>query len=439
MRGLGTGVLALGAWQSGSWARGALFTAGLVVVVALLAAGAWALTRLAKRPRRRARPWLRYGLAALYRPGSATTGAIVALGLGMLVVLTMFLVERRLDEALRRELPPDAPSAFLIDIQPDQWPGVQTLLEREEVLAIDSVPVVMARFTAIDGTGVEELAKRGKSPEDEDRWALRREQRLTFLEELPADNEIVAGELWSKPGVAEVSLEKDYAEALDVEVGSVLALSIQGVPLELEVTSIRTVDWGTFGINFYMVVEPEVLEDAPHHRVAAVRLPPESEQSFQDALALGFPNVTMIRIREVLEKITGILSQLGLGVRLLGWLTVVAGLAILAGAVSAASLRRGAEVALLKTLGMTRRQVVAGFATEYALVGLVAGVIGSAGAGVLAWLVLTRGMEIEWTLAPLSHFGAVVGTVFLAVAAGLASSTWALGRRPVEALRSAEG
>lgn len=449
------GVFALAVWQSGSLDLGARFAASVVAVTAVLAGAAYGLTRLASRPRRFTRLWVRQGFAALSRPGASTVGATVALGLGVLVILTMYLVERRLSAQFDQEVPQDAPSAFLIDIQPDQWRGVQDLLEAEGALAVDSAPVVMARFTSIDGTPIEELVERRPSAERRDeesgrddrdrrrggggRWALRREQRLAYFDELPGDNVVVKGELWSKPGVDEVSVEEEYAEDIGVEVGSTLVLDIQGVPLELEVTSIRTVDWSSFGINFYMVVEPGVLDEAPQYRIAAVRLPEGAEQTLQDGLAYDFPNVTVIRIRDVLERITGILRQLGLGVRLLGALTVLAGLAILAGAVSAGSLRRGAEVALMKTLGMTRRQVVAGFAAEYALVGLVAGVIGSAGAGVLAWLVVTQGMELGWVFEPVSHLGATAGTVVMAVVAGLASSTWALQRRPVEVLRAADG
>jgi putative ABC transport system permease protein len=452
-----SGIFALAVWQSGSLDLGARFAGGVVAVTAVLAAAAYGLTRLAARPRRFTRLWLRQGFAALARPGASTVSATVALGLGVLVILTMVLVERRLSAQFDEEVPADAPSAFLIDIQPDQWPGVQRLLESEGALAVQSAPVVMARFTSIDGKPIEELVGRrrersseGRGEEEErnerDRrregsepWALRREQRLAYFDELPDDNVVVAGELWSKPGVDEVSVEEEYAESIGVGLGSKILLDIQGVPLELEVTSIRTVDWSSFGINFYMVVEPGVLDEAPQYRIAAVRLPEGAEQTLQDGLAYDFPNVTVIRLRDVLERITGILRQLGLGVRLLGGLTVLAGLAILAGAVSAGSLRRGAEVALLKTLGMTRRQVAAGFAAEYALIGLIAGVIGSAGAGVLSWLVTTRGMELGWTFEPLGHLGAVAGTVLLAVFAGLASSTWALQRRPVEALRAADG
>src|SRR6185436_2893099 len=148
------------------------------------------------------RPWLRHGVAALARPGASTFSAIVALGLGVLVVLGMSLVQRRLTEELSAELPKEAPSAFLIDIQPKQWPGVEKLLHEQGATRLQSVPVVMARIAAIDGRPVEELSRRRpdrqrrEEPEEREereerndreegergeggsrRWALTREQR----------------------------------------------------------------------------------------------------------------------------------------------------------------------------------------------------------------------------------------------------------------------
>jgi putative ABC transport system permease protein len=434
-------VLLGGIWlfatlQAGSALLGAEFAGGAVAATLALAGAGVALARLVGRaPRRFARVWVRHGLAALARPGASTVGAIVGLGLGVLVVLGMSQVERQLAAQIDRELPHDAPTAFLIDIQPDQWAGVRDLLTGAGATGVDSVPVVMARLQAVDGKSVEDLA--GRSPGERDRrWALTREQRLTYLEKLPADNQVVEGRLWGDPSRPEVSLEADFAKEIGAKLGSRLGFDIQGVPIELWVTSLRTVKWETFGINFFLVVEPGVLEDAPQFRLAAARLPAGGEQQVQDRLAAAYPNVTMLQTRAILERIAGILRRIGLGVRFLGGFTVLAGIAILAGAVSAGSARRGREVALLKTLGMTRRGVGAVFATEYALIGAVAGVIGAAGGGVLSWFVLTRGMEAHWRLEPAAYGVAVAGAIGLAVAAGLAASLTALRRRPIEALRA---
>jgi putative ABC transport system permease protein len=454
------GVWAMAAVQARSLDLGARFTGGVALAAALLAGAAALVSRGVRRvPREAVRSlWLRHGLASLARPGAAAMSAIVALGLGVLVVVAMSLVEQRLTAELSAELPRDAPTAFLIDIQPPQWPGVEALLKKAGAARIDSVPVVMARLAAIDGRTVEELSRQeaGSGPEGERaeerssggprgrsrerggrrRWALSREQRLTYMRELPKDNVIVDGSLWSDPDHAEVSVEQEFAENLGIKLGSTLRFDIQGVPVELKVTSLRTVDWKTFGINFFLVVEPGVLDHAPQQRLAAVRLPRGGEQRVQDLLAASYPNVTVLRIREILEKIVKVMDRIGLGIRFLGGFTVLAGIAILAGAVSAGSARRGREVALLKTLGMTRRGVAGAFAVEYALIGLVAAAIGAGGGYALAWGVITRGFELRWELQPWPLAVALTAGVVLTVVAGLAASLRALERRPIEVLRA---
>ncbi len=438
---LAAGVAAAAAVQSGSALRGALFAGGMTAVAAALTAGAWLVVRAVGRtPRSRGPVGLRHGLAALARPGAGTLGAVVALGLGVVTVLGMHLVQQRLSAQLAADLPDAAPTAFLVDIQPDQWPGVRDALEGAGATGVDSVEVVIARLREIAGVPVTRLveADRDAGRGGDRSWVLTREQRLTSMASLPEDNVIVAGELWSVPGRPEVSIEQEYAADLGVGIGDTVVLDIQGVELELLVSSIRTVDWGRFTINFFLVVEPGALEGAPAFRIAAARLPEAAELTLQNRLAAEFPNVTMLRLREVLEKVVSILEQVGAGVRLLGGFTVLAGIAILGGAVSAQAVRRGREAALYKTLGMTRAQVATVFAVEYALVGLVAGGIGAVGGTVLAFAVTRYGMEIEWAWHPLALLAGVAATVALSVAAGLAASARALAVRPLAVLRRSE-
>lgn len=434
---LAAGLVLLATAQSGSFRDGALFTAGLAVVAGLLALAAWALTRWARRFRDLADSrsiTLTHGLAALARPGAATLSAIVALGLGVLVVLGMSLVESQLTERLRTQLPKKAPTVFLVDVQPDQWPGVQEILAANGATDVESVAIVTARIGAIDGTPADQLAAAAKE-NPERRWALRREQRMTYLAKLPEDNLVVEGSLWSDPAAAEVSVEKEFAAELGLQLGSKVTFDIQGVPVECVVTSIRTVDWQTFRFNFYFIVEPGVLEQAPQMRAAVAHLPDANVQALQDAIFARYPNVGLLNVRAILSRIAGILDRIGLGVRFVGAFTVLAGIGILAGAIAASSARRGREVALLKTLGMTRRGVVALFALEYALIGLTAAAIGTAGAGVLAWTVITRGMDLEWTSDPWRFAFALAGATALAVLAGLAASARPLAMRPIEVLR----
>jgi putative ABC transport system permease protein len=155
----------------------------------------------------------------------------------------------------------------------------------------------------------------------------------------------------------------------------------------------------------------------------------------QDLLAQGFPNVTLVDVRQVLAKVAAVFHRLGLGVRFLGGFVALAGVAILFGAVAASAVRRAREVALLKTLGFTRRGVAALFAVEHALTGAVAGVLGVLGGAAIARQVVVEQMELDWHLFPGTLGTALALAVVLTLVAGLAASSRALRQRPIEALR----
>ena len=437
---LGAVTLAIGAvfggawWQSESLRDAAWFSIGLVLLAALLWVASRGLARLARAlPRQHFPPVLAHGVAALGRPSASTIAAIVALGLGALVVVAMQLVQSRLERELAHAVPDDAPTVFFMDVQRDQAEGVRALLAGGGAESVDEVPVVTARLSAIDGVSVLELP--GRRPGGPSRWALTREQRLTWLSALPESNTLVAGSLWSDPELHEVSVEEDFARELGVELGTRLTFDVQGVPVDLTVTSLRRVEWRSFAINFFLVAEPGALDEAPHMRLMAARLAPEAEESVQSACMQSFPNVTPVRVRAILERVRGVFDRLALAVRALGAMTVAAGLAILAGVAASTAAQRGREVALYKTLGITRGQVAALYATEYALCGLVAGAIGSVFALVLAGAFLEGVLELPREL-PLAALPiAALAMAVLSAVAGLGASLRALAVPPLASLR----
>jgi len=432
---IAAGVFAIAYVQAQSLRMAAVFVLGMAVAALILAGAARLLAAAVVRAAKdRVRVVVRHGLASLARPGAGTLPALTALGLGVLVVVAIALVQRGLAERLRADLPKDAPNVFLVDLKTAQWPQVKSILEANGAVSVNSVPIVGARLSSVDGVPAAELAKRAKD-DGRRRWIFTREQNLTTLPTLPKDNVVVEGKLWSDPR-PEISIERDFARDMGAKLGSKVVFDVQGIPIELVVTSLRTVEWKSFGINFFLVVEPGVLDDAPQLRVAAARLPAGREQAVQDALAAATPNVTMLRVREIVEKVAAVLERLGLGIRLLGGFAITAGVAILAGAIGANAHLRGREVAILKTLGATRSGVVAIFAIEFALVGLVAGLIGTGAGTVLAWAVLTRVMDLEWTWHPAVLAAAPPATAVLAIVAGIAASAGALRKRPIEVLRA---
>lgn len=409
------------------------FVLGLAVVSGLAAAGAALLVRLMRPLAHRVRSWwLRHGLASVGRPGSGLVPAVVALGLGATVVLTTVLVEGRLYAQIAQEFPESAPSAFLLDVQPDQVAGVQSLLAEVGAVHTRAAPMVVGRLVSVDGVGAEELAAQR---EEGDRWQLTREQRLSYMPALPADNTILEGAPFSEAVTSELSIEERYAERLGVKLGSVVQFDVQGVPVELRVTSIRSVSWQSFNMNFFLVAEPGVLEAAPQTHLVTTQLPAELESSTQDRLATAFPNVTMVSVRTVLAQARGLLERLAWAVRAVGAFTAAAGVAILATGIIAEAGRRGRQVALLKTLGTTRAGVMGLLAVEYALVGLLAGLVGSVGAVGLSWVLVTRVMTLSWATDWWAVGFAVGGAAFLVSTVGVLANQRALRVPPAQVLR----
>ncbi len=429
------GVLAAAWIQAGEFRPAAWFTAGFAVLVGVLFLCAKALTFAARHlPRRYLPPYLKNGVAALARPGAGTTGAIVALGLGTMVVTGMWLIETRMREGILGRIPPDAPTFFLVNIRAGQREGVRRELLDAGSRWVGQVPVVTARIVSIDGESIDDLASEAKDS-GRSRRTLTREQRLTWRRDLPQDNEIVEGALWSDPGRPEVSVEKQFAERLGVEIGSRIEFDVQGVPLTFFVTSIRSVEWESFAINFFLVVEPGFLDETSALYVANARVPEENESGLQDRLAAAYPGIIVLRVRPILEQFLNLLGRIAAGIRLLGSFSVLAGLAILAGAVSATALRRGREVALLKTLGVTRPGVAVLLLTEYGLSGLVAGAVGAAGALLLTHAYFEYVVGLEVTLPLMALPIAAIGCGILTAICGVAASARALNVSPIEALR----
>jgi putative ABC transport system permease protein len=427
------GVLGAAWVQADEPLHAAWFTGGFALLVGLLFLVALGLIAAARvLPRRRLSPYLVHGVSALARPGAGTAGIVVALGLGAMVMTTVVLVESTLRDALRSQVPEQAPSVFLIDIQENQRAGVQALLEEAGASNVDTVPVVNARIAAIDGTPVSEIDAddTGRS-----RWSLTREQRLTWRQELTPDNRITAGALWSDPDRQEVSIEERYARRLGVDVGSTLTFDVQGVSVEVRVTSLRSVEWQSFSINFFLVLEPGTLDGAPATWLLSAQVPEDAESALQDRVAAAHPGVSVLRVGAVLEQVMELLGRISIGLRILGLLTVLAGLAILAGAIAATALRRGREVALLKTLGVTRGGIVLLFVTEYGLCGALAGLVGAGGALLLAWTWLVHVADVDVALPFVAVPLTMVAFAVLTSVCGVLASARALAVRPNAVLR----
>jgi putative ABC transport system permease protein len=422
-------------WQAGSPKIASIFLLATAAALGLLAGLARGLAGLARRlPRLPSLAW-RHGVASLHRPGGQTTGIVVALGIGVMLVVTVGLLERSMDRFFDLERRRDTPSFFFVDIQPDQAEAFARTVSAADTGARPALtPVVRGRLAAIDGRPVRRERTEGR----EDGWRFTREYVLTYAATPPAANVITRGRWWTPAEAAarpRVSVEEEAAAAFGVHVGGTLTFDIQGVPVQAEVMSLRKVDWRSFTTNFFVIFSPGALDGAPLTYVATARVAPTAEAAVQDAVVGAFPNVTAVPVREVLERVEMVMSQIGVAVRVIALFVVGAGVVVLASALAASRYQRLYESALLRTLGATRAVVARAFAVEYACLGAAAGLAGTALAALLAWIVLRFVLEVPWTFEPAPLVLGVTGAVGMALAVGFLATFRLLGQRPLPLLR----
>ncbi|HSF68658.1 MAG TPA: FtsX-like permease family protein [Nitrospiraceae bacterium] len=440
------GLCALSVWQADSWSIGFLFLGALSLAIAILFVCARVFVRgLAWVPLPPVLS-LRYALSNVVRPGSQATGIMVAIGIGVMIIVTVSLVEQALLSQIQENRPADAPTFFFIDIQTDQANEFVSLINRETGHGRPELtPLVRSRLHAINGQVVkveEEVGKDHKRTEGKEargkQWYFTREYVLTFLDHLPKDNTLVKGEWW-KPGqvfpTPQVSVEEEAATNLGLQIGSIVEFDIQGTTVAAEVSSIRKVEWGNFSTNFYMILSPGAIAGVPFTYVATVRVLPQQEVPLQEAVVTSFPNVTAINIGDVLEGFARVLDRLSLVIRAVALFCVAAGGLVMAAALAATRYRRLYESVILKALGATRSLIARAFAMEYVLLGAVAGLIGLVLGSGLSWAVLRLVFDLSWSMHPQVLGVGLFLTMALTLIVGFASTYRILGQRPLAVLR----
>ena len=341
---IGGCLLGLAIWQAHSLSLG-LFFAGAFLVGILVLLGGTSVLFLILRHIHFPQQWLlRHSTNNLQRPGNFTKAMTLAIGIGVMLMTTLVTVQQTLLNLIEDQIPASAPSFFFIDIQPDQQElFLQTLNRHIPQSHYDLVPVVRSRLMAIDGQSINPEEHKGKR----NGWYFTREYVVTTFQSLPEDNILTQGQWWGKTSPQDslgdtqdqnqlpaVSVEEDAARHLGLSIGSTLTLNIQGVPFDAQVSSLRKVDWGSFSMNFFMIVEPGALDGAPITYIATARVPKSVEIALQQAIVAAMPNVTAIHVGDVLGNIAKIFRQLAMGIQALAVLCLVTGAVVMIAAIS---------------------------------------------------------------------------------------------------------
>ena len=432
------GMAGIAAWLAeGTWREaarlGAFFVGGLAISLGILTGSAWLLLWLLRRLQRHLPPWvpsaLRHGTANLYRPGNQASAVLVALGVGVMFTLTIYLVQQQMIGQLAASAPPGMPNVFLIDIQETQKDALVKLLKSLPGVQKDPeiVPSVAVRLKTVNGVNVDQLNLQGF----ERRFMQTR--TVTWYGTRPSFVEMVSGQWLAGPH--DVLLNEDAAKALKAVPGTLLQFEAYGRPIDGHVAGTFKIEQVRMGSGVEFIFPRQQLAGLPLSYFGGVRVKTNQVAALQRASYRQFPTISVINVADVLEIIQEVVNQIAVVVRFISGFAILAGIIILASSVAGTRFRRVREVAILKTLGGTRRRIAAIFSVEFLVLGGLAGLLGGLLATAFAHLLMSRFFEAGLGPSVVPVLVSIAATAFIANIAGWLASSRILAQRPLRILR----
>ena len=428
----------LAAWLSDSAETGRYFALGIAAGLAVLFAISWVLLRalrwVGRHLPRAAGPVLRQGIANLYRPGNHAGAAVIALGIGVMFTISVWIIQRGVLHDIMRTAPPGLPNVYLLDVTASNRDGVMDILRHQPgALSVPEMTgSVTARIESIDGVPMHRESQRGMGRRYAGNVSLASEGPL------PQFTEVLSGQWWDEkahPKSALVSVAEQAAKVLNIHIGSKIVWTTPVRTFESTVAAIHKTQNERLTARIEFFFAPGALDGLPAIYYGGVRMKPASVGRMQKAIYDKYPTITVINMADVLEIIQSVVDQISMVVRFISGFSMLAGAVILASSVAGTRFRRIREVVILKTLGATRKRIAKIFSVEFFVIGSVAGLMGGMLAGGFGWILLNRLLKADTGVDVVPVLTAIGGTALLAVATGWLASFRTLGQKPLEILR----
>lgn len=417
-------------WKAGDLRLGSMVFGGFAGAMLVAGLLAWGVIALVSRLGGAGVSW-RFGIANLRRRPMASVLQVVALGIGVMALLTLTIIRSELLDLWQRSLPPDAPNRFIVNVQPEQIPTLKKFFEGRGMAMPELHPMVRARLIGIN----ERSVAPADYSDDRARRLVDREFNLSWATQMQKDNRLIAGNWWgNKPRSDQFSMEDGIAKALGVGIGDKLTFDAAGSAFTAEITSLRKVDWDSFNVNFFVVSPPGLLEKYPASYVTSFYLPPGNVELL-NALVKQFPNFLLIDVAQVLGQVQTMITQVSRAVQFVFLFTLLAGLVVLYAAIASTQDERLYQATIMRTLGASRSQLARANFAEFAVIGALAGLIAVAGANALGYVLAQRVINVGYEFSYALWGIGIIGTVLGVMIAGHLGTRHVLRIAPLRVLR----
>ena len=398
---------------------------------------------------------------------------VMVFSITIMSLLILTLLRTDLVEEWQAQLPENTPNHFMMNITQSQIPGIESFFAQNGIEGNQFFPLVSARVTRVNGDlpspGDESevsvsratLTEGSESEETESEMALgtnpqtdappvnaedattggRRvrgrlsRRQVTWSTDLPSDNMITEGIWWgeeSEPGY--VSIEQEYAEWLDLELGDRLEFEVNQQIVSAEVSSFRSVRWDNMQPNFFIIFSPGTIDHLGATFLSTALMEREQKILLNDLVRL-FPTVVVIEIDALIEQIQTIIIQVTSAIELISILVLLCGALVLVACVNASLDERFHENAILRTLGAGRKLILSSLLIEFASIGVVAGLIATLGAEASVYYLQEEIFEQEFSFHMWTWIAGPTLGMFIIAGLGMNSTREVVSTSPLNVLR----
>ncbi|MCB0413431.1 MAG: hypothetical protein KDD50_03800 [Bdellovibrionales bacterium] len=423
---------ALAILQSKSYYVGSLFIGIFIFVAALLLVALNVFLKLLKQIKF---PFLSYKWAIRDLIGLRWSTLVSGLSIGIGVLLLNLIPQ--LQTSLNTELDsPESsklPSLFLFDIQEEQLDSLQRTIDAFHVSLTQLSPMIRARLVSVNDTPFDKGDEESEALTREEQTERRFRNRgfnLSYRSSLSDSEEIVEGvdfssDTASDSDIAEVSVEKRFAQRLKLKINDVLEFDIQGVNVKGKIVNFRKVKWQSFQPNFFVQFQDGVLNEAPKTYIATLpNLSFERSTQLQDVIVKNLPNVSIIDVSRLVSKIKSITEQMSWALRFMALLCLFSGFMVLYSIANYQSQSRSKDIGLLKSLGSSFSLIRKSFIWQSSIVTFFSAGMGAFGSVVMSLLLSYYIFDGVWVV----NWKYPAATVLLAVLLSLFIQLLATGR-----------
>jgi putative ABC transport system permease protein len=140
-------------------------------------------------------------------------------------------------------------------------------------------------------------------------------------------------------------------------------------------------------------------------------------------------------IDAILAQVREVIDRASLAVQYVFLFTLAAGITVLLAAIQATRDERRYESAMLRTLGARRRVVLAGVASEFTALGMLAGVLAAIGATLAGWLLAREVFDLTYAIDPWVWVIGLAAGALIVGGAGTLAARGVVNHPPIATLR----